>query len=45
MKTVKTAAMIAAKRPGGLKMIKQIWIAQCDVCGLIETARMVRGRW
>jgi len=26
-------------------MIKQIWIAQCDVCGLIETARMVRGRY
>ena len=26
-------------------MIKQIWIAQCDICGFIERVRMVRGRY
>lgn len=26
-------------------MIKQIWIAQCDLCGKTEPARMVSGRY
>lgn len=26
-------------------MIKQIWIAQCDVCGKMENARIMMGRY
>lgn len=26
-------------------MIKQIWVAQCDLCGKIENARMTSGRY
>lgn len=26
-------------------MIKQIWVAQCDVCGKIENAKITMGRY
>ncbi|MBQ8697390.1 MAG: hypothetical protein IJ521_00100 [Schwartzia sp.] len=26
-------------------MIKQVWVAQCDLCGKIENAKLVAGRY
>ena len=26
-------------------MIKQVWVAQCDLCGKMENARVVPGRY
>lgn len=26
-------------------MIKKVWIAQCDLCGKVENARMVTGQY